>query len=262
MDKKYIDIHAHINFADFSEDRDEVVSRAQKNGVSIINVGTRHTTSIEVTRLTEKYENMYATIGVHPIYSDKEEFNENAFSELLENKKVVAIGECGLDYYHLSGDVEAMKEKQKEIFRKQIELAIKFDRPMMIHCRDAYGDILEILNEYKKTAGETLRGNIHFFAGTKNEAEKFLNLGFDLSFTGVITFAPQYKELVEFVPIDKIHAETDCPYVAPAPNRGKRNEPVFVIDVVKKIAEIKGISAEALSKQLILNAQKLFNLPF
>jgi TatD DNase family protein len=262
MDKKYIDIHAHINFADFSDDRDEVVSRAQKNGVSIINVGTRHTTSIEVTRLTEKYENMYATIGVHPIYADKEEFNENAFSELLENKKVVAIGECGLDYYHLSGNVEAMKEKQKEIFRKQIELAIKFDRPMMIHCRDAYGDILEMLNEYKKPAGETLRGNIHFFAGTKNEAEKFLNLGFHLSFTGVITFAPQYKELVEFVPIDKIHAETDCPYVSPAPNRGKRNEPVFVIDVVKKIAEIKQISVDDLSKQLILNAQKLFNLPF
>ncbi len=262
MDKKYIDIHAHINFTDFSADRDEVVTRAQKHGISIINVGTRHITSIEVTRLVEKYENMYASIGLHPIYAEKEEFNENNYIELLSNKKVVAIGECGLDFYHVSGDIDSTKRKQEEIFRKQIELAIKFDKPLMIHCRDAYGDVLRILNEYKKVAGDTLRGNIHFFAGTKDEAKKFLELGFNMSFTGVITFASQYKELVEFVPIDKIHAETDCPYVAPAPNRGKRNEPLNVIDVVKKIAEIKGISVEVLSKQLLLNAQNLFNLPF
>ncbi len=205
---------------------------------------------------------MFASIGLHPIYVGREEFKESIFIDLLQNPKVVAIGECGLDFYHLSGDVELLKEKQKEVFEKQIELAIKFDKPLMIHCRDAYPDVLKILNEYKKIAGDKLRGNIHFFAGTKDEARQFLELGFTLSFTGVITFAPQYRELVEFVPIDKIHAETDCPYVAPVPNRGKRNEPVFVIETVKKIAEMKGVSEEVLAKQLLLNAKKLFNLPF
>jgi len=180
----------------------------------------------------------------------------------LSNPKVVGIGECGLDFYHLEGNITAAKEKQGKAFRYQIDLAIKFDKPIMIHCRDAYPEVLQILKEYKKEFGDKLRGDIHFFAGTKNEAKSFLDLGFNISFTGVITFAPQYEELVDFVPIDRIHAETDCPYVAPIPHRGKRNEPAYVVHVVEKIAKIKGLTFDKTSAQLLKNAKKLFNLPF
>lgn len=265
-----IDIHAHLNFKDFSDDRDETIARAHKKGVAMINIGTNINTSTEVVRLADGYdEGVYAIVGLHPISVTPEnpDFNMKRFEDLLDSPKVVGIGECGLDYFHLEADVVGQKARQEKAFRQQIELAIEHDLPIMIHCRDAYPEVIDILKEYKNgqneimgEAGAKLRGNIHFFAGSVAQAQEFLDLDFTISFTGVITFAKQYEELVKFVPLDKMHAETDCPYVAPAGNRGKRNESSFVLEVVEKIAEIKGLSVGEVSSQLMDNASRLFGV--
>jgi TatD DNase family protein len=279
---KYIDIHSHLNFDIFKNDLDKVVARMKEQDLFCINIGTKFTTSKKAVDLALEHENMYAIVGLHPIHvnpsfhdtdeigtetkpfkSVGEDFNEDDYADLIKNKKVLGVGECGLDYYHTEGsDTVAITKnitRQKENFEKQIEFAIKHDLPIMIHCRDAYDDVLEILKKFKKTAGSKLRGNVHFYAGTIEQADQFLNLDFDISFTGVITFAKQYKELVRFVPLNRIHAETDCPYVAPVPFRGQRNEPVYTIEVIKKFAEIKNENFEEVAKQLILNFKRLFN---
>jgi TatD DNase family protein len=303
---KYIDIHAHLNFEAFKNDLSEVIQRTNSEDMGVINVGTKYETSLGAMRLAHENENMYAIIGLHPIHvnpsfhdadeigieskpfkSKGEDFDRTKYMNLLESAKenaktdeqdgkfkdmkwgkIVAVGECGLDYFHIPDNVADFKDRQKKAFREQIEFAIDVDLPIMIHCRDAYDDVLEILKEYKdelhQEGGEELakklRGDIHFFAGTKEQAHDFLNLGFDVSFTGVATFAKQYEELIEFVPIDRIHAETDSPYVAPAPYRGKRNEPVYVDEVIKKMAEIKGVSVNDMKKQLIENSERLFGI--
>lgn len=280
---EYIDIHAHINFAAYDEDRDAVVQRAQDNSVSMINVGTQYDTSQRAVELAQQNTNSYAIIGVHPIHTTKsyhdehelgkgnkeftsrgELFDSDTYRTLAQsNDRVVGIGECGLDYYRNDADTHSVQERA---FRAQIELAIELDLPLMLHVRtsenstDAYEDVLGILREYKDQAGETLRGDVHFFAGTTDIAQQFLDFDFDLSFTGVITFAKEYEELVQFVPLDRMHAETDCPYVTPVPYRGKRNEPTYVIEVVKKIAEIKDMDVDAVAEKLRLNAERLWNI--
>ncbi len=170
----------------------------------------------------------------------------------MKSEKVIGIGECGLDYFH--GKEEA-KEKQKELFENQIELAMESGKPLMLHIRDAYEDAIEILNKY-----DGVRGNVHFFAGSKGMAQQFLDLGFTLSFTGVITFAKEYEDLIKSIPLDRILSETDCPFVAPALYRGKRNEPSYVIEVVKKISEIKDLSFEEVSSQLLQNSKNLWGI--
>lgn len=279
---KYIDTHAHLNFAAYDEDRDAVIQRAKDAGVAMINVGTQYDTAKFAVELAQQNDNCYAIIGLHPIHTDKsyhdekelgtgnkeftsrgEAFDLDAYRELAATGTVVGVGECGLDYYRTTPD---SLDKQRAAFHTQIKLALEFDVPLMLHVRpsegsmDAYHDAIEILSEYKKEHGEKLRGNSHFFAGDIEVAQKFLDLGFDMSFTGVITFVDDYKKLVEFVPLDRIHAETDCPYVTPAPHRGKRNEPSYVIEVVKKIAEIKELPTEQVSEQLMSNAQRLYRL--
>lgn len=277
---KYIDTHAHMNFAAYSEDQDEVIKRALENEVAMINVGTKGVTSKEAVEIAEKYEDgVYAIIGLHPVHTNKsfhdedelgpggkpftskgEEWDTELFEELAKSKKVVGVGECGLDYFRIEGDEKEYKERQVKAFRSQIEFALKHDLPLMIHCREAYDDTLEILNEYKKEYGDKLRGNFHFYAGDLEVAQKILDLGFTMSFTGVITFANEYEELVKFVPIDKIHAETDCPYVTPKPYRGQRNEPLHVREVVKKIAEIKEIDEKEVENALIENARRQYGI--
>jgi len=276
---KYIDIHAHINFKAYDDDRAEVISRAKEAKVGMINVGTMQKTSEEAVKLAEENENMFAIIGLHPAHVNKsfhdvdeigeegkaftsrgEDFDYDFYKKLGENGKVVGIGECGLDYFRVEGDKEEYVARQKDAFRKQIELAVELDVPLMIHCREAYPDTLEILHKYKKIHGDKLRGNFHFFAGDLEQAKEILDLGFRMSFTGVITFAKDYKELVEFVPLEEMFSETDCPYVTPVPFRGQRNEPIHVREVVKKIAEIKGIEEEDVRVQLLKNAVDFFNL--
>lgn len=260
MSLKYIDIHAHVNFPQFDADRAEVILRAHKSGVSYINIGTNRATSEQVIRLAEQYPGVFACVGIHPIHAGDSEYNHEEFLAMAKHPQVVAIGECGLDFFHITEQADTFKKKQTEVFEKQIELALEVDKPVMIHCRDAYDETLEILKKWQEKSGGKLRGNFHFFAGDTDTLKEVLDLGFTVSFTGVITFAPQYRELVERVPLDRIHAETDCPYVAPVPFRGKRNEPLYVIETVRKMAEIKGLSIEKMAEQLVENAERFFKV--
>ena len=277
---KYIDIHSHLNFKAFDEDREAVIKRALDNNTWMINVGTQVDTSKKAVEIAHQYkEGVYAIIGLHPIHTDisyhnEEElgetgkeftsrgeiFDKNVYLELLKDPKVLAIGECGLDYFHMeAGSIE----KQKKAFIEQIELANEINKPLMLHIRnnpkdkkiDAYVDVLEILKKYSK-----VKGNVHFFAGSIENAKDFLNYGFTLSFTGVITFTHDYDEIIKNTPLDMIMSETDSPYVAPVPYRGKRNEPSYVKEVVKKIALIKNLPEEEITKAIIANAKRVFRI--
>ncbi len=267
---KYIDTHSHLYFKDFDHDRSEVIKRTVKQGIGVINIGTNVETSNKAVNLTFDNKNFYATVGVHPTVIEEIEAKvlKDDLRNLIKNEKVVAVGECGLDYFRIPHDTQEYKNKQKEIFELQIELALENNLPLMIHCRDAYEEVLSILNHYKKRTetkkdhycGKKLRGNFHFFAGSVNVLKEVLALGFTVSYTGVITFAAQYKELVENTPIDMMHIESDAPFVAPTPHRGKRNEPIFCVEVFKKIADIKKVSHSKLQKQLLKNAKDLYGI--
>ncbi|MFA6797390.1 MAG: TatD family hydrolase [Candidatus Paceibacterota bacterium] len=282
MDLKYIDIHSHLDFADYGSDQKGIIQRMKDSGIFTITIGTGVESSKEAVKLAEENENIYACIGNHPDDELGEIFDEKDYEELVKSPKVVAIGECGLDYAELRGlDAEKRRKKSKEDqikdFKKQIEFAIKHNKVLMLHIRDfsqgetldpqkgvslkksAYEDAYNIIKEFCQ--GETLvKGNIHFYAGTLEWAKKFIELGFTISFTGVITFARNYDEVIKNIPLDKIHAETDSPFVAPIPFRGKRNEPSYVIEVYKKIAEIRGEDFEMVRKQLIENTKRVFSI--
>ncbi len=281
MKPEFIDIHAHTNFAAYDADRVETIKRALDAKTWIINVGTQQDTSLKAVEMTREFpEGVYAIVGLHPVhanasYHDAEElgdggksftsrgerFDADFYRKLIASApkgKVVGIGECGLDYYRAPSAEE--HARQKEAFIGQIELAIELDLPLMLHVRNAYRDVLDILKPYKEKYGDKLRGDAHFFAGSLDDAREFLDLGFHLSYTGVATFAEQYKSLIEATPIDRIMSETDCPYVTPAPLRGKRNEPSFVCHIADKIAGIKGVEPVECRKRLVENAFKLFRL--
>lgn len=272
MPPKFFDIHTHAHFAAFDEDRDRMMARAKEAGVAMINVGTDRDTSAAAIALAEKYDHAYATVGLHPIhtseetYHDKNErgasahetskdgevFDEAYYRALARHEKVVAIGECGLDYFRLEAGT---KEKQEEAFLAQITLANELGKPLMLHIRNAYKDAHDLLKQ-----NATVKGNVHFFVGTWDEAKLFLDLGFTLSFTGVITFARQYDDVIKNVPLEMLMSETDAPYVAPIPYRGKQNEPAYVIEIVKKIAEIRGEPYEKVREALVQNAIRFFNI--
>ena len=266
---KYIDIHAHINFPQYEENRHEVALRAFENEVGMINVGTGLETSKEVVALTEKYEFMKAAIGLHPLYvtgdddegENEEVFDYEAYKALAEHENVVAIGECGLDFSRLSGDDEEQlrqKKAQSDAFRAQIRLAKEVGKPLIIHSRDRYAETLAIIAE--EDPESEVKVDFHFFAGTLDDLKEILDRGYYVSFTGVITFAEMYHELIKATPMDRIMAETDCPYVTPVPHRGKTNEPSFVIEVYKKIAELKGLENEEARGQLMKNALNFFDI--
>ncbi|KKR43331.1 MAG: Hydrolase, TatD family [Parcubacteria group bacterium GW2011_GWF1_40_6] len=294
MIPKYIDIHSHVNFTAFDADRDEVIKRALDNDTWFMNVGTQIDTSRRAVELANKYkEGVYAIVGLHPIHtgasfhdekelgeggkeftSRGETFDKEAYRELLKDPKVVAIGECGLDYYHM--DEESIK-KQKENFIAQVELANETERPLMIHVRNnydppvgeageknknAYADILEILKQHAK-----VKGVVHFFEGDLEDAKNFIAFGFMISFTGAITYPPKksgrscdYEGIIKDLPLDMILTDTDSPYMAPVPYRGKRNEPVYVAEIVKRIAEIKKLPEEEVAKAIVANAKRLFGI--
>lgn len=256
---EYFDIHSHLNFSDYDHDRNEVIEKMKNDGVATITVGTNIQTSREAVLLASKHDHLYAAIGIHPadgVY----EFIEKEFEEIVVHPKVVAIGECGLDTFRFKGDLEAEGNRQKALFEMQIQFAAKHGKPLMIHARNSYDEIYEILKSSQQSLGEKVRGNMHFFAGNVEQAKKFLDIGFTLSFTGVITFVNDYSEVVKFAPLDRIMSETDSPYVAPIPFRGSRNEPGYVAEVVKKIAEIKGLPFEQVKLAMVQNAQKTFGL--
>lgn len=270
MIPKFFDIHAHVNDARFNEDRGEVLARMREHSVFGIMVGTDYQSSQESANMASFSDSgVYASVGVHPIDDRNEKFREEIFAELATSTRVVAIGECGLDYSRLDDveDVELEKERQYKLFEEQIDFAVEKNLPLMLHVRDsdktladAHKDALTTLNEKKITAGEKLRGNVHFFSQTIDIAHEYFALGFTVSFTGVITFSNEYDEVVRLAPLDKIMSETDCPYVSPTPYRGKRNEPIYVEEVVKKIAELRGEDFEMVRAQLVQNAIRVFNI--
>lgn len=256
MELLYVDVHTHTNFVSFNEDRDTVIARARDAGVWMIQVGTDADTSASVVALAHAYpEGIFASVGLHPTgaYAENgEEFNYDYYKKLAKDPKVVAIGECGLDYYRLN---EETKKKQRGVFESQIALSLEVGKPLMLHIRNAYEDALDVLAAYPSA-----RGNVHFFAGSWDIAKRFLGLGFTLSFTGVITFTHDYDEIIRNVPPESLLSETDAPFVAPVPFRGKRNEPAYVALVAKQIAAIRGEDEETVRVRLVENACRVFNL--
>ncbi|MDQ0300945.1 TatD DNase family protein [Salibacterium salarium] len=251
------DTHVHLNIDSFEEDLEETIARAQEAGVESMNVvGFDHETIKKAMQLVEDYDFLYASIGWHPV--DAVDMTDNDLKwieELSAHPKVVAIGETGLDYHW----DKSPKEVQKEAFRKQIHLAKKVNLPIIIHDREAHQDIVDILKE--ENASET-GGIMHCFGGDMEIARQCLDMNFHISFGGPVTFknAKLPKEVAKEIPMDRLLVETDCPFLAPHPNRGKRNEPAYVKLVAEKVAELKEMSLEELAEQTTRNAKKLFHI--
>jgi TatD DNase family protein len=266
MTLKYIDAHCHIQFEQYAEDDAELIERMRGDEVAGIVVGVDYESSKKAIALAEKYEHLYVSVGLHPNRASTEHFDTELYRELAKNSKVVAIGECGLDYFRPVDVNEEIKNKQKEILQKHIELAVEMDKPLIIHSRpskgtmDAYTDLIEVLKK-EKTKHKNLRGDIHFFVGGIQEAEELIALGFTISFTAVITFARDYDAVIKKVPLTSILSETDAPYVAPISRRGERNDPLAVVDVVTKIAEIRDEPVETVREVIFANSKRMFALP-
>ncbi|MFZ1075226.1 MAG: TatD family hydrolase [Minisyncoccia bacterium] len=265
MNARYIDAHCHVQFGQYAKDEAEIIARMKDEGVVGIVVGANFESSQKALALAEKYEHLFAAVGLHPNDIDDETFDDAAYRALARHPKVVAVGECGLDYFRPVEINDEVKNNQKEVFRKHVALASLLDKPLTIHARpskgtqDAYHDIAEILKE-EKAKYPNLRGDMHFFVGGVEEAQTFISLGFTLSFTAVITFARDYDAVIQNVPLASILSETDAPYVAPLSRRGQRNDPLAVIDVVAKIAELRGEKLEDVRAALLNNAGRMFGL--
>lgn len=266
-----IDTHCHLNFKDFDSDRDEIIKQCLENGIGIINIGVNYETSQNVIKIAEKYEKgVYATVALHPhdVSGDgkweKEEFDYDKFLKLAENKKVVAIGETGLDYAYCENDKRA-QNLQQEVFVEHLKLAQEVNKPVVIHSCRTFPEILEIIKKLRTSNFEP-RGVLHCYMGRWSYAEEYLKLGFYISFTGLITYARDYDKVIKNTPLEKILIETDAPYLVPEPLRKEdefvRNEPKNVEYVARKIAEIKEISFEKVAEQTTQNAKELFGLDF
>lgn len=272
---KYIDAHTHIHFPAFEADIEEVLGRAKAAGIRMITVGTQNSTSLSAVQFAKANPGwVWAAAGFHPghfsfeWHHDKNEQPENErevfdlakLKEIASAPEVVAIGECGLDYFRIPEDDLVTRKMQKEGFIAQLHLSRDLKKPLMIHCRAAFKDLIEILEHHKSSLNLPYPGAIHFFSGTVEEAKKLLEFGFVFTFGGVTTFSRDYDEVIKIIPIENILPETDAPYVAPEPYRGKRNEPSFVVETIKKLAELKGVTAEEFAEISIATAKKVFGL--
>ncbi len=254
----FVDTHCHLNDEKFADDLLEVVGRAENAGVRrVINFGDTLKSSAAVVELAAKFANMFAGVGVHP--EEISGFDKNSADKIIElaaQKKVVAIGEIGLDYYwEKDSDARLMQQK---IFIEQLDIARQLNLPVCIHEREAHGDALKIL----KTEAKGLRGVMHCYSGSLEMAREIWRLGWLIGVDGPLTFKNSAKlpEIVKAAPREMILLETDSPYLAPVPNRGKRNEPSFVVDVAKKIAEIRGENLETVAQYTTENAERLYNI--
>jgi TatD DNase family protein len=275
------DTHAHVNFKDYKNDVDAVLTRAREKAVAMINVGSQLSTSERAVEMAEKYPRVFAAVGLHPIHLEAmlvvedgvsfqtraEQYDFKSYHELAVRERVVAIGECGLDYFHIdpAHDIAMVKDKQKAVLHDQIELANNVNKPLILHCRgsrdnylDAYADLL---HELKKNLPKQ-RGVVHCFGGDEALAEQYVELGFYIGFTGVLTFdrSGRTSRVVSQIPAERILAETDCPYLTPEPFRGQRNEPMYVEYVVNKIAEVRQLTFEDAARLTTQNAKTLFNV--
>ena len=265
MSMRYFDAHCHIQFDQYAHDADELITKMGNEGVAGIVVGVDYSSSKKALALAEKYEHLYASVGLHPNHAGDELFDEEVYRSLAKHSKVVAIGECGLDYFRPAEVNEEVKQAQRELFKKHITLAAEVNKPLIIHARpskgtqDAYQELISILKE-AKIEYPNLHGDIHFFVGGLSEAEALINLDLTISFTAVITFARDYDEVIRAVPLASILSETDAPYVAPITRRGERNDPLSVKDVVSKIASIRSEDPETVRETLLATSQRMFDI--
>ena len=246
-----IDTHAHIYYDDYSKRIDDVIRAATDNGVEkIISIGVDLKSSEECIKLAEKYESVYATCGIHPHESEKAPKGYlYELEQFYKHPKVVAVGEIGLDYYYDFSD----RKTQRKIYQEQLEMANSLDIPAVVHCRESDDDILSGIQESGHKSGV-----IHCFASNLDFAEKILDTGFHLSFTGMITFVKDLEEVVREVPLSKMMVETDSPYLTPKPFRGKKNQPAYVLHVAEKIAQLKDIKLEEVIDSTTKTAYSLF----
>ena len=288
----FFDSHCHVQFEAYRDDRDEVVKRTLAEGVFLLSVGTQMQTSEEAIAIANQYDGVWASVGLHPnhlapqMYFDEQElkkenpeakftptevFDAERYRKLATHPKCVAIGECGLDYYRLPEHLnrEETIETQKQTVRAHFDLADELNLPVIVHCRDAYADQLVIIKEYVSAGKLKRRGVIHCFAGTLEEAQSFIDQGFLLGFTGVVTFPPkksgpifdglsESQNVIKHIPLEYLLIETDAPYLTPNPHRGERNEPLYVKFVAEKMAALKNCSVEEVERITFENAQKLF----
>lgn len=277
------DTHCHVQFNGFKKDADQIIKKCGEKGMVLNLVGTQKDTSRAGVEMAQKYPFTYASIGLHPVHlfsthideeessfiSREEDFDYEYYKALGQNPKVVAIGECGLDLYRLpeGRTVEEVLEKQKKSFFLQYKLAQELNLAMVIHCREAHQQLIDLL----KTLTTPIRGTIHCYTSNWHFAKQYLDLGLHLGFTGVITFParktdPQAQsdllEVVTNCPLERMVVETDAPYLAPQAYRGQRCEPPMVEEVIKKIAELKNLSFAEVEKATTENAKRLFGISF
>jgi TatD DNase family protein len=285
----YFDTHAHLNFAAFVKDRDRVIRKCLKDDIWLINVGTNLFTSQKAVEIAQKYdEGVYAAVGLHPINLDtglikmkvdededeqdspfEQEFDYEKYKKLAQEEKVVAIGEIGLDYYwkpKTKKKLEQFKREQDFLFHQEVRLAAELDLPIIIHCRMAHEDLLKTLKKLSSIYDKKLRGVVHCFTGTWEQAKEYMRLGFYIGFNGIIFKLSSrarggglaLDKIVKKVPLKKILIETDCPYLSPPNYNQKRNDPMGVKFVAREIARIKKVRLEEIADQTTKNAQKLF----
>ncbi len=270
-----IDTHTHVNFNAFKNDGDKIIKKSLKEKVWMINVGSESRTSQRAIDYAQKYkEGVYAAIGLHPIHlfpieslgdeNNVEKFEYQKYLELSQKNKVVAIGEVGLDYHHFEEghEIESLKKLQKEIFEEFLKISYETKKPLIIHCWDAYEDLLEILNDFfENNKIDYQIGVIHSFIGSWKTAQKFLDLGFKIGLNGIVTYSESYDKLIKNCDLKDILIETDAPYLTPKPlPRNDRNEPVNVKIVAQKIAEVKNIKTEEVINQTTKNAKLTFKI--
>ena len=243
--------HAHFDDERYNEDRDELIASLPEKGIeAVVNIGADMKGSRATMEYVDKYDFVYGAVGVHPEYANDVDYT--ALCEFSRHPKIVAIGEIGLDYHYDGYN----RDEQITAFKKQLELAKEVNLPVIIHSRDATKDTLEILKKYRP------KGVVHCFSGSNETAKEIVNLGMYIGFTGVITFknASRAVEALKAIPLDRLLCETDCPYMAPEPHRGKRNDPSFLCHIIEKMAEIKGVSPQEMADITNKNARELFNL--
>jgi TatD DNase family protein len=293
---KLIDSHCHVHFNAYKSDMDDVIKEALDKGVFMITVGTQKDTSAKGLEVAEQYDGVWATVGLHPnhlieqsfwdeeevaaedqatpkIHTRAERFDADVYRELAKHPKCVAIGEVGLDWYRVPEgvDLEEMKQVQEENVRLHFDLATELELPVIIHCRDAYDEQADLIEEYVNAGKLQKRGVMHCYGGTEGQMQRFLDLGFMIGFTGIVTFEPKKREaderglseiqrVVKSIPLDRILLETDSPYITPVPFRGQRNEPKHVREVAEMVAKLKRIEIEEIWEITAKNTIDLFGL--
>lgn len=254
---KLVDAHTHLHFPEFKDDLEATIRRARDAGLQyLINVGTDNETSWQAVDLAKRYDFMYATAGVHPHEAGR--MSRAAlveFDDIVREPKVVGIGEVGLDYYRNLSP----KNVQHDVLINFFKIAERFKKPLILHIRDAYDDAIKMLRDYFHPP---IAGMAHCFSGNEKHLEELVQLGFYISYSGTVTYpkSDALRETVKLCPASRILVETDAPYLAPQPMRGKRNEPSFVLETAKRVAELKGMTADSLGEHVVENTRKLFGI--